>query len=102
MLREMLCTPIWHYERRASEDELRPWCEELDLPPLVIQILKNRGLTLEDARAFLDEADASSYGEDPFLFRDMPRAVERIKQALTAHEHITVYGDYDVDGICGT
>lgn len=102
MLRETLSSPLWHYERRASEDELRPWCAELDLPPLVIQILKNRGLTLEEARAFLDEADTAGYGEDPYLFRDMPRAIARIKQALAAHEHITVYGDYDVDGICGT
>ncbi len=39
---------------------------------------------------------------DPFLFRDMEKAVSRINQAISANEPILVFGDYDVDGISGT
>lgn len=35
---------------------------------------------------------------DPFLMKDMSKAVERIERAIAQHEHILVYGDYDVDG----
>ncbi|MFC1574130.1 single-stranded-DNA-specific exonuclease RecJ [Candidatus Latescibacterota bacterium] len=39
---------------------------------------------------------------DPFLMKDMDKAVERLKQALSNGERIMILGDYDVDGVCGT
>jgi single-stranded-DNA-specific exonuclease len=62
------------------------------------QLLYNRGLTSVEGmtkfwRATYDETP------DPLALIDMPRAVERILQALAKREHITVYGDYDADGV---
>jgi single-stranded-DNA-specific exonuclease len=65
---------------------------------LLAQLLHNRGLeTLSEIQAFID----ANYAEtrDPLTLIDIPRTVTRIQKALTAGEHITVYGDYDADGI---
>ncbi len=71
------------------------------LPPLACTVLCARGLdTPEKARAFLAAGSAPLH--DPFLMKDMDRAVERLEQALLKSESIAVYGDYDVDGITST
>ena len=62
------------------------------------QLLFNRGvITPEAMRRFL----AASFNEipDPLTLIDMDRAVERISRALDEHEHITIYGDFDADGV---
>ena len=72
--------------------------EQWGIDPLFAQILVNRGiLAREDMQRFLN----ASYDEslDPFLLTAMDHAVERIRHALTQKEHITVYGDYDADGV---
>ena len=72
--------------------------EEAGLPPLCAAVLSARGLdTPEQAQRFL--AHDSRLFHDPFLLRDMNRAVERIRRGLDGGETIAVYGDYDVDGI---
>ncbi|MCK5451308.1 MAG: single-stranded-DNA-specific exonuclease RecJ [Candidatus Omnitrophica bacterium] len=72
--------------------------ESLGISPFFSQVLINRGITQpEDAQAFLF-GDLSSCS-DPFLMKDMDRAVTRIKQAIEKNEKILIYGDYDVDGI---
>lgn len=74
---------------------------QLHISPLLAQILLNRGIfSAEEAAHFL-YADLSSL-PDPFLLKDMDRAVERILAALQRREKILVYGDYDADGITGT
>jgi len=71
------------------------------LPPLVQQLLYNRGVTgPEQINSFL--AGDSSLLADPFLLPDMHRAVARIYQALLSGEHIVIYGDFDADGITAT
>ncbi len=71
------------------------------IPPLPAAVLCVRGLnTPEKAQAFLD--DRPELLHDPFLLKDMDRAVERIEKALSQNEIIAVYGDYDVDGITST
>lgn len=72
-----------------------------DFPPLLVQLLHNRGISRpDDFRSFL-AADASLMG-DPLLFPDMHKAVTRIYQALLSGETIGVYGDFDADGITAT
>ena len=72
--------------------------EQWGIDPLFAQILVNRGVF---ARADMQRFLSASYDEslDPFLLTAMEHAVERIRLALTQKEHITVYGDYDADGV---
>jgi len=70
-------------------------------PPLLIQLLHNRGVTSpEDITSFL-ASDRSLMG-DPLLFPDMEKAVARVKQALLKGETVGVYGDFDADGMTAT
>ncbi|MBF0491250.1 MAG: single-stranded-DNA-specific exonuclease RecJ [Deltaproteobacteria bacterium] len=73
---------------------------DLKLSPLLIQILLNRGLsTAEDIQNYLNPE--LSKLADPFLMKDMAKAVQHIEDALEQKLKITVYGDYDVDGTTG-
>jgi single-stranded-DNA-specific exonuclease len=65
------------------------------------ELLKARGLDDETARtAFLNPTYEAAH--DPFLLPDMETAVERLVQAHDNAEYITIYGDYDVDGMTAT
>ena len=80
---------------RASKERI---ASELGINPIVADLLYTRGYTTPDmAKTFL-------YMENeilcnPFDMKDMDKAVARVKQAILAHERITIYGDYDVDGV---
>ena len=70
-------------------------------PPILQQLLFNRGYATESkARVFL-RAEAES-DTSPFLMTGMHAAVERILFALDHHESVAIYGDYDVDGVTAT
>jgi len=64
------------------------------------QILAARGLTAAAAADFLSPDYAKKH--DPFLLPDMAKAVERLVQARQKQERITIYGDYDIDGLTAT
>jgi single-stranded-DNA-specific exonuclease len=64
------------------------------------QILKNRNITPDNRAAFLSPDYDKRY--DPFLLPDMRAAVDRIKKARAKQEKITIYGDYDIDGLTAT
>lgn len=71
------------------------------VPPMAAQLLYNRGIHSRDAaRAYLS-ADYVTSLHDPFLFRDMEKAVARILKAIHAQELIVIFGDYDADGVTG-
>lgn len=73
----------------------------LGLPDLVARVMLARGIeTPEQAKSFL-RPDLGSL-HDPFLFKDMRKAVTRIQQSLRNGDPILIHGDYDVDGISGT
>ncbi|MBQ0118286.1 MAG: single-stranded-DNA-specific exonuclease RecJ [Bacteroidales bacterium] len=70
---------------------------ELRISVPAARLLTSRGIqTASEAKTYI--RPSLSQLHDPFLMRDMDKAVERITQALARHERILVYGDYDVDG----
>ncbi|MBM4430796.1 MAG: single-stranded-DNA-specific exonuclease RecJ, partial [Chloroflexi bacterium] len=71
-----------------------------ELPPLVVQLLYNRGVcTRQEVEAFLSR----SFGPDnPFSLQGISEAVARLRQAIRAREAVAVYGDYDADGVAAT
>ncbi|MBQ7935448.1 MAG: single-stranded-DNA-specific exonuclease RecJ, partial [Clostridia bacterium] len=86
---------------RQSESAVTALCEALGCSHFFARILINRGIdSPQKARAFLDTAPHALL--DPFLFRNMEAVVNRIGKAIQTQEKITVYGDYDVDGITAT
>jgi single-stranded-DNA-specific exonuclease len=81
----------------ADEIKVKELHEQLKVNPIVSQLLVQRGInTFEEARAFFRPLPAHLH--DPFLMKDMDKAVQRIIQAIDNDEKILLYGDYDVDG----
>jgi len=71
------------------------------LPRPLAALLVQRGCkTAAEAELFMNPALSTL--RDPFELPDMDKAAARIHRALTAGEKITVFGDYDVDGVCST
>jgi single-stranded-DNA-specific exonuclease len=89
---------------KFSEPDLRAieaLASELRLPAAVAQILAARGFgDSAHAAKFLDPQLDDLH--DPFLLRDMDRAVARIEAAIARGERIEIHGDYDVDGVTST
>lgn len=72
--------------------------QQTGLRPLSAQALIMRGVDTPERVADYRAADVSGL-HDPFLLADMAPAVARIEQAIENRERITLYGDYDVDGV---
>jgi len=70
-------------------------------PPLIAQLLYNRGLAKPSQLELFVAADKRLSG-NPFLLPDIHQAVGRVYQALLSGENIAIYGDFDVDGITAT
>lgn len=86
---------------KQNEHNVSALCKALHCPHFFARILLNRGVsTAAEAKAFLKTSADALY--DPYLFRNMKAVVERIVTAIRRGEKITVYGDYDVDGITAT
>ena len=72
--------------------------KKFQISPLTAIILYNRGVRDDaDITRFLSKDLGVMH--DPYLLRDMEKAAQRIRTAKERHEKITIYGDYDVDGI---
>lgn len=82
----------------VAENAVREISSQLGISLTCAAILYNRGATdVESARDFL-QIDVSKL-HSPFLMKDMDAAADRILRAVNDQQHITVYGDYDVDGV---
>ncbi len=75
--------------------------QAVGISPIVAQILWNRGIRTEaDVTAFLNPGPEQLH--DPSLLHDMAKGVARIEEAIGADQQITIYGDYDADGVTST
>ncbi len=83
--------------RDADTEAVERLQQALNIPAALAMLLVQRGITtFEDARRFF--RPSLEHLHDPFLMKDMDKAVDRILRALRNHEKILIYGDYDVDG----
>lgn len=72
--------------------------EELSCSEIMARLLINRAVkTVDEARKFLNPSPFNLH--NPFLLKDMTKAIDRIKEALKKKEKILIFGDRDVDGI---
>ena len=71
---------------------------DLNVSCVVARLIYNRGYSDAVCGAEFLSPDESRL-HDPFLMKDMDLAVKRIHEAIAAGDKITVYGDYDVDGV---
>lgn len=86
--------PLTHQEKRDAET----LSEHLGGNSVVAELLTRRGVTTaEEADHFF--SPSLSQLHDPFLMKDMDKAVHRLNKAMGAKERIMIYGDYDVDGV---
>lgn len=89
----------WNVKRPAPS-KVKGLAQAIGAPELLAGVLVARQVEdPQQAYQLLEEAPPMS---DPFLLKDMDRAVERIHRALETQEPMVVFGDYDVDGITAT
>ncbi|WP_445748053.1 single-stranded-DNA-specific exonuclease RecJ [Polaribacter sp.] len=87
----------WTLKPKPPKEKVEKLAKELQIEETLASILCQRNIeTFEDAKKFfrpnLDDI------HDPFLMKDMDKAVQRIEKAIENEENILIYGDYDVDG----
>ncbi|MBP3467434.1 MAG: single-stranded-DNA-specific exonuclease RecJ [Paludibacteraceae bacterium] len=89
----------WNFNPLTNEQEQQKEqiAKDLGINPVLAQLLVQRGVaTPEEARHFFHPRLSDLH--DPFLMKDMDKAVDRLNEALQSRERILIYGDYDVDG----
>lgn len=81
----------------VDPESFRNLKSQLNIRDVFVQLLIQRGISnFDEARLFFRPSTGQLH--DPFLMKDMQKAVERIETALNQNENILIYGDYDVDG----
>lgn len=87
----------WKLKPETNPQITSKLAQELGVENTLAKLLVNRGIeTFEEAKAFFRPSLANLH--NPFLMKDMDKAVARIEEAIVKGENILVYGDYDVDG----
>ncbi len=87
----------WVIKQQGDESILQHLQQILGVDRPIANLLKQRGIeNFEQAKFFF--RPELSHLHDPFLMKDMDRAIKRIEHAISSGEKIMVYGDYDVDG----
>lgn len=101
MLRYLRTIELTEKEEAARQQDAARLARALSVAPRTARLLIDRGIADETAaREFLYPDESMLH--DPFLFRDMEKAVARIRRAIAGNERIAVFGDYDADGVCAT
>ena len=91
----------WELADNASSLTVDNLEKELGISRILATLLAQQGIdSTEQAKKFFEPSIEEIH--DPTLLHDMDKAVERIEQAVEKQEQITIYGDYDADGITST
>lgn len=87
----------WTLKSQPESSKVEVLQNALQVEPIVAKLLIEREIeTFDEAKKFFRPSLNDLH--NPFLMKDMDKAVARIKRAITNNENILVYGDYDVDG----
>jgi len=87
----------WNLKPKPDSYKVNHLAEVLSIDAVTAALLVQRGIeTYEEAKTFFRPMLSDLH--DPYLMKDMDRAVERIEHAIAAGENILIFGDYDVDG----
>ena len=90
----------WNVQK-IDKKKQSSFAKDLNVSPILAQILLNRGIQTKDqARRYLYDDVSKCF--DPFLLKGMRKALKRTQKAIAAGEKIFIYGDYDVDGLSST
>lgn len=87
----------WTLKPKPDLSKIETLQQALQVDPIVATVLIERGIkTFDEAKKFFRPSLKDLH--NPFLMKDMDKAVARIEEAIANQENILVYGDYDVDG----
>ena len=87
----------WTLKSKPTEEKVEKLAKELQIEETLASILCQRNIeTFDNAKKFFRPNLEDIH--DPFLMKDMDKAVQRIEKAIENEENILIYGDYDVDG----
>lgn len=90
----------WQKKATCNIEKTKELARLLNIDINIATLLMQRGIeTYEAARLFFRPELSDLY--DPFLMKDMDKAVMRLERAINSNEKILIYGDYDVDGTTG-
>ncbi|HSO85382.1 MAG TPA: single-stranded-DNA-specific exonuclease RecJ [Draconibacterium sp.] len=88
---------IWNLKKQGDLNEVKHLSAALNVNMIIARLLVQRGITnFNDAKSFFRPRLSDLL--NPFLMKDMDKAVARIEQAIANKEKVMIYGDYDVDG----
>lgn len=88
---------IWNLKKQGDPNEIKHLSAALNVNMTIARLLVQRDIkTFNDAKVFFRPRLSDLH--DPFLMKDMDKAVERLELAIKRQEKILIYGDYDVDG----
>jgi len=87
----------WTFRKNPPEEKIHELAENLSVNKIIAQLLVERGVdSFEKARMFFRPSLEDLH--NPYLMKDMDKAIQRIEKAIQNNENILIYGDYDVDG----
>jgi single-stranded-DNA-specific exonuclease len=87
----------WNPKSKPNPEKVQAIQKALQVDEIIAKLLVQRGIeTFEQAKTFFRPTLADLH--NPFLMKDMDKAVVRIEKAIANNENILVFGDYDVDG----
>ena len=92
-----MANKAWKFKNPGDINDVKHLSAKLNVDMTIANLLVQRGIkTYDEAKAFFRPRMADLH--DPFLMKDMDKAVVRLREAVEKQEKVLIYGDYDVDG----